>query len=144
MTLPALFFIFLALFTVIMIVQLRHAKADAMLQKWADAHQYQILNKQLKLFRRGPFFWTTSKNQVIYRVALQDTQGNVREAWARCGGFWMGLLSDKVDVRWDGPAPQPVEIRYIDSEPRRELVGARPSRKPQPQKADARRYWWDA
>ena len=48
-----------------------------------------------------PFFWTTSKTQVVYRIVVSDAAGQQRSGYARVGGFMTGLLSEKVDVRWD-------------------------------------------
>jgi hypothetical protein len=34
-------------------------------------------------------------------VSLKDLDGHVRTGFVRCGGYWLGMLSDDVDVRWD-------------------------------------------
>ena len=35
--------------------------------------------------------------------------GSVRSGWVRCGGWWLGLRSDEVEVCWD--AAPAVEVR---------------------------------
>ena len=75
-------------------------KSDSLIENWAIENSYQILKQENRLLRRGPFFWTTTKGQVVYYVLLLDPQGNKRNAWVRCGSFWLGVLSDDVEIQW--------------------------------------------
>jgi hypothetical protein len=77
------------------------SRSRALLRDWAARHGFEILESELRPLRRGPFFWTSSKGQTVYRVTVRDGQGAVRSGWVRCGGWWLGLFSDKTDVRWD-------------------------------------------
>lgn len=52
--------------------------------------------------RRGPFTFTSSNGQLIYRITIEDFQGQQFEGFARCGGFFWGPWTHKVEVRWDG------------------------------------------
>lgn len=87
-------------------------RANTLLQRWAAASGYRILDRQWRLLRRGPFFLTTSGGQEVYRVIVEDSAGNIRKAYVRCGGYFLGMLSNRVDVRWDanpgGPPGFPV------------------------------------
>lgn len=75
-------------------------KARQLIHGWADACGYRILNLEFRWFRRGPFFWTSGKGQLVYYVVLMD-QDQRRQAFVRCGSFWLGMLSDNMDVRWE-------------------------------------------
>lgn len=44
------------------------------------------------------------QRQTVYRVTVEDGAGDVRRGWVRCGGFMVGLWSDKVQVKWDNEA----------------------------------------
>lgn len=93
------------------------SRSRSLLQKWADENGYRLLAKEYRTFRRGPFFWTSSKGQTVYRVSVEDKAGQVRSGWVRCGGWWLGLLTDHTEVRWDeAPARQPEAMhdRWID------------------------------
>ena len=81
--------------------------SSSRLQAWADENAFTILRKEYRNFLRGPFFWTTSKGQTVYRVTVRDKAGHIQEGWVRCGSWWLGLLSPQVDVRWDGPDSPP-------------------------------------
>jgi len=76
-------------------------RSDAILQNWANQNRYRILRQQYCWFWRGPFFWTSSKNQTIYYVTVEDRDGRRRTGWVRCGGWFWGLLVDVADVRWE-------------------------------------------
>lgn len=69
------------------------------MKDWADKNGYQILHKEFRLFRVGPF-WGQSRQAVVYYVTVRDEQGQQRSGWVRCGSRFMGLLSDNADVIW--------------------------------------------
>lgn len=77
------------------------SRSRSLLEQWAAENNYRILSSEYRNLVRGPFFWTTSKGQTVYRVRVQDSTGRVRDGWVRCGGWFIGLLSDQVQVRWD-------------------------------------------
>ena len=77
------------------------SRSEALIDGWARANGLIIVAKESRAFLRGPMFWTTSKGQTVYRITVRDQYGSQRTGWIRCGGRWMGLYSDKVDVRWD-------------------------------------------
>jgi hypothetical protein len=76
-------------------------RSNDLIDQWAAANNLRILQKESRLMFRGPMFWTTSKNQTVYRITAVDQYGNQRSGWVRCGGWWWGLHSDKITVRWD-------------------------------------------
>jgi hypothetical protein len=77
------------------------SRSGSLLDQWAERSGYRIVSREYRNVVTGPFFWTSSEGQTVYRVTVEDRQGNRRSGWARCGGFFFGLLSDKVEVRWD-------------------------------------------
>jgi hypothetical protein len=76
-------------------------RSNSILQRWADQNGYRIVQRERRAFFRGPFFWTTGHNRVVFYVTVEDAHGQQRNAWVRCGGWFLGLLSNNVDVRWD-------------------------------------------
>jgi hypothetical protein len=72
-----------------------------LLEEWAVGHHYQVLDRHYCWFCKGPFTWTSSNGQAVYRVTVADERGNRRCGWVRCGGWFWGLLSDQVEARWD-------------------------------------------
>ena len=76
-------------------------KSRSLIQQWADDNGYRLLSSESRPFRRGPYFWTSSKGQTVYYVTVEMPDGTTRSGWIRCGSFWGGLWSSKVDVRWD-------------------------------------------
>src|SRR5262245_24206470 len=74
--------------------------------RWAEENGFMIVDRRLRHLFRGPFTWTTAEGQTVYRVTVVDSSGRERSGWVRCGSFAFGLLSDKIRVRWDEPAPQ--------------------------------------
>jgi len=77
-----------------------HTRGNTILQDWADVNGLQILRKEFRYFRQGPFWWRTGNGRVVYFVTVRDEQGRQRSGWVRCGSWLGGLLSDKADVIW--------------------------------------------
>jgi hypothetical protein len=99
----ALAFVAFALFFVVSIAW-HFSRSRTLLERWSDENGYRILAAQQRFLSRGPFFWTTSKGQTVYRVKVEDRAGRVREGWVRCGSWLFGLLSNKAEARWDDEA----------------------------------------
>lgn len=78
----------------------------AALDRWAAGAGYRILRKEHRTFFKGPFFWTTSRSQVVYRVLVEGPKGEKRQAWVRIGGFWWPWTR-RIEVRWDPPPASP-------------------------------------
>jgi hypothetical protein len=77
------------------------SRSEALLQRWAERNDFRLLKQEYCWFFKGPFFWTSSRGQTLYYVTIVDDAGHRRHAWVRCGGWFLGLLSDHVDVSWD-------------------------------------------
>ncbi len=75
--------------------------ADISLNRWAQRSNYQIISREPRALRTGPFFLRTGKGQHVYHVTVSDSRGKIRSGWVRVGDWWVGLTSDKADVRWD-------------------------------------------
>lgn len=93
------------------------SKSASLLQRWADDNGFRILRSEYRNFVRGPYFWTTTRGQTGYRVSVEDKAGTVRGGWVRCGSWWLGLLSDRVEVRWVDPRPPTADLmrdRWLD------------------------------
>jgi hypothetical protein len=45
---------------------------------------------------RNRFLWTSSHAQTIYFVTVEESTGNVRRYWVRCGRFFLGMLVKRI------------------------------------------------
>jgi len=80
---------------------LRFSRASSMLRDWAASNGYEIVNQEYCWFWPGPFLLRKSKGQMVYRIEVRDQHGNARSGYARLGGWFLGMLSDQVEVHWD-------------------------------------------
>ena len=78
-----------------------YRRAARLLSQWAASNGYRIIESERRKFFKGPFFWGSSNNQIIFRVTVQDAYGNIRRGWVRCGSYLLGAWNDEVDFRWD-------------------------------------------
>jgi hypothetical protein len=74
------------------------SRSRSVLEQWADQSGFEILHSEYRNFARGPYFWTTSKGQTVYYVTVRDNRGHVRTGWVRCGGWFLGLMTDQAEV----------------------------------------------
>jgi hypothetical protein len=70
------------------------------IQGWAAVQGLAVASVRRRWFFFGSFFFTTSRSQRVYDVAFVDAGGMVHPALVRVGGWFVGALSDRVDVRW--------------------------------------------
>ncbi len=82
-------------------------RSGEMISRWADAHGYEVIEKKAPIINLGPFRWENPRGRTFYHVTVRDSEGQTRAGWVSCGAEWLGLFSDKVEVRWDAGEPPP-------------------------------------
>jgi len=65
----------------------QHRRAQSRLRQWEEHSGCHIVDRSYRLFRRGPFFWSSSNCQDVFRVVVTDVAGNQRSGWV-CIGDW--------------------------------------------------------
>jgi hypothetical protein len=78
-----------------------YSRAKNILRHWAQNNDYEILSRQYRWIRRGPFFWWTTRGQEVFYVTIRTPDGQLKRGWVRCGNWFWGILQDQADVRWD-------------------------------------------
>jgi hypothetical protein len=76
-------------------------RSKLLLREWVEQSGYHLRHYEYRWLLQGPFFWTPSGRQAVYRVVAADAQGRAGHAWVRCGSWWLGPCSHRVEVRWD-------------------------------------------
>jgi hypothetical protein len=76
---------------------LQVSAAKAILNRWAKMNGYEIVSRELRILRVGPFWWTT-RHQEVYYVTIRTREGQTRRGWVCCGG---PLFGNGAIVRWD-------------------------------------------
>jgi hypothetical protein len=77
------------------------SRSNDLIERWAERCHVRVVRCDYCWFWTGPFFLTTTKGQMVYYVTVQDAKGRTRRAWVRCGGWFLGMMSDHMDVEWD-------------------------------------------
>jgi hypothetical protein len=98
-TIPLLL-VCLAVFAIVMVLW-HYSRSRQVLENWASENDFTIVSSEYRNFLKGPFFWTSSRGQTVYYVTVRTPDGQTRNGWVRCGGWFFGLLTDKAEVRWD-------------------------------------------
>ena len=74
-------------------------RARFLLKQWAKANGYELVQMSIPWFKSSPFW--ASNRQEVYQIRVRDHQGRERRGWAKCGGYFLGFLVNKVEVVWD-------------------------------------------
>ena len=97
---PAVLIIGVIVALAVMMIVCRNQRATGMVQQWAREEGVELLDYERRRLFRGPFFFRTSEHQEVYHVTVRDRAGRTRHAYVRCGGWFAGLWSDRVDAEW--------------------------------------------
>ena len=85
-------------FVVVWIIRKLYGRARRSLERWVDDQGYSLVAGKLALFRKGPYTWTSSNAQMVFRITILDERGQERTGWVRCGSWIMhAAFSDDVD-----------------------------------------------
>lgn len=82
------------------------------LDKWARRHNLQIAEAHRRILFRGPFTFLPRTGQVVFRITVRDSAGNIRKGFTRVGGFFG--LGDHVKVAWDRDPESDVDVPDVD------------------------------
>lgn len=75
-------------------------KAAAAVDEWAKANGYTIMQRELRLFRHGPFLLRASRSHRVYFLELLDEVGLRRKVFVRVGDLWGRMRPDSIKVEW--------------------------------------------
>jgi hypothetical protein len=70
-----------------------------LLKQWARANGFELVQMSIPWFKFSPFW--TSNRQETYQIRVLDHRGRERRGWAKCGGYFLGFLINKIEVVWD-------------------------------------------
>jgi hypothetical protein len=77
----------------------------AMFERWVRAQGLTLVSAENCLFSKGPYsLWGSTRHQVVFRFKVKTAAGVEKSGYARCGGSWLGTLTDAVDITWDHQA----------------------------------------
>lgn len=91
-----------SIFVMLVFVVLTWGRPGKIINQWAEQNDFKLIRSKQAYFFKGPFTFSYSEGQPVYRVTVEDKNGLTRSGWLRCGTWMMGTLSDNADVRWDG------------------------------------------
>ena len=74
------------------------------LDRWAADNRYQIVSSRYRWLPLGPFFWKSSRQQMVYYVVVKTMDGQTRRGWVRCGSFLWGVIQYKAKFVEDNAA----------------------------------------
>lgn len=91
---------FILLFLAVIVFHVVWAKYR--IKQWALRNSYKIIECKICLVNLGPFsYFGTSGGQSVFKIEVVSFEGKTKTGYARAGGFFFGLLRDRMEVKWD-------------------------------------------
>ena len=91
---------FFLIFAAVLVVHFVWAKRR--INQWASRNNYNVLKCKICLINIGPSsYFGTSGGQSVFKIEVENHEGKIRTGYARAGGFFFGLLRERVEVKWD-------------------------------------------
>jgi hypothetical protein len=90
----------------------RWQRPPVILERWADRNGYRIVDQSYCWFWAGPFFMRCGRGQMVYRITVEDEDGERWKGHVRLGHWLIGLLSDEVAEAWDAGHEPSRRYRY--------------------------------
>ncbi len=81
-------------------------RSRRLIREWAKSNGFALISAEHRIFRTGPFgtwLYTGFLPCTVWLVAIEYAPGRQRKAWIRCGRVFLGLLSNRIDIRWVTP-----------------------------------------
>jgi hypothetical protein len=72
------------------------------LEAWARREKLEIVSRQRRVWRRGPF--DPLGQYLVFRIRVRDAEGKEKDGWVRLGSWFWGPWSDEAEARWDPPS----------------------------------------
>jgi hypothetical protein len=84
------------------------SRSMSMIEHWAHENGLHLASASRCYWTLGTPFWAArnQKNRTVYRIAVEDSLGNSLSGYALCGGLLLGLITDRVEVKFDPPDPE--------------------------------------
>lgn len=96
---PIVIIALIIVFGIIMTVL--HSKSSMNhLETWAAENGCMLLSYEKRYVRVGPYLFRKGRSQDVYYVTVRMSDGEVRSAYVRIGGAWLGMISDSVLCEW--------------------------------------------
>ncbi len=88
---------------IIAIVWWGYSQSIHIIGRWADRNGLQLVSSSRCYWTLGTPFWAAlnQRNRTLYRITVADSVGNRMSGYALCGGAFLGMWSDRVEVKWD-------------------------------------------
>jgi hypothetical protein len=99
-TLSSVFLVLLVGVAVVLATSWHFSRGRDLVRRWAAREGYVLVSAKHAFFR-GPFWWRSGDGNVVHRVVVRDRDDSIRKGHVRCGGLFLGMLSDEATVIWD-------------------------------------------
>lgn len=73
---------------------------NQIVENWLGENGYELIESDYRLLQRGPF--SLLGKQAVFRITVRIPGADVRSGWLGCGGHFLGLLSNRTEIIWDG------------------------------------------
>lgn len=79
----------------------------AILRQWEARQPYAWFEYQRRPYFQELSVRDTFSRETFYQIAVRNRKGRLRHGWLRCGSWWLGSFTNRIQVSWEPYAKQP-------------------------------------
>ena len=68
---------------------------------WLEKNRYRLESADYRVFRLGPFTWTSRRGHAVFYVAVTQEDGIHRRGWIRLSDTFSGDVGGRVETHWE-------------------------------------------
>jgi hypothetical protein len=92
----------LFMFTIVFVSwRWENKRSYRLIEQWAYMNRYKLLRADRQFLEFLSPFWLAGKGQTVYRFEVKDYHGQCYKGYALCGGRYLGLWSNRIEIKWD-------------------------------------------
>lgn len=77
------------------------------LPQWEARQPYVWVEYQRRPYFIEPSFRDAFSRETFYQITAYNRKGRIRRGWLRCGSWWLGSFTNRVQVSWEPYEKQP-------------------------------------
>ena len=77
------------------------ARWREILSLWIQKNDYRLESAEYRVFRLGPFTWTSRRGHAVFYIAVIRNDGVRKRGWIRLSDPFGGPVDGNIEVRWE-------------------------------------------
>ena len=73
----------------------------AILRQWEARQPYVWIEYKKRHYFKEPSLRDAFTRETFYQITAYNRKGRIRRGWLRCGSWWLGSFTNRIQVSWE-------------------------------------------